>query len=217
MTSAHYCTATRPEPAPLEKCSTRLALQSADLNSGRLFHRAMILTARPGCSGGGGLCSTAEDYYRFCQMMLNKGELNGVRLLSRKSVELMTQEKLSPLPWGESGPLPAFSSAGAGRVRGYLDGAAQIFAAVRSAVILWRCEFPPNACANCGAPKLILKKRRGICCATESWGRNFAANAASKTGLWISTASNIDWRSSLMAVCTRSPAKCGKTLRKRII
>jgi CubicO group peptidase (beta-lactamase class C family) len=43
-------------------------------------------------SGGGGLCSTAEDYYRFCQMMLNKGELNGVRLLSRKSVELMTQD-----------------------------------------------------------------------------------------------------------------------------
>jgi CubicO group peptidase (beta-lactamase class C family) len=41
-------------------------------------------------SGGGGLSSTAEDYYRFCQMMLNGGELNGTRLLSRKSVELMT-------------------------------------------------------------------------------------------------------------------------------
>jgi len=42
-------------------------------------------------SGGGGLTSTAEDYYRFCQMMLNGGELNGVRILSRKSVELMSQ------------------------------------------------------------------------------------------------------------------------------
>ena len=42
-------------------------------------------------SGGGGLCSTAEDYYRFCQMMLNGGELNGVRIISRKSVELMSQ------------------------------------------------------------------------------------------------------------------------------
>jgi CubicO group peptidase (beta-lactamase class C family) len=41
-------------------------------------------------SGGGGLCSTAEDYYRFCQMMLNGGELNGARILSRKSVELMS-------------------------------------------------------------------------------------------------------------------------------
>ena len=42
-------------------------------------------------SGGGGLCSTAEDYYRFCQMMLNDGQAGGVRLLSRKSVELMSQ------------------------------------------------------------------------------------------------------------------------------
>jgi CubicO group peptidase (beta-lactamase class C family) len=42
-------------------------------------------------SGGAGLNSTAEDYYRFCQMMLNGGELNGVRILSRKSVELMSQ------------------------------------------------------------------------------------------------------------------------------
>jgi CubicO group peptidase (beta-lactamase class C family) len=43
-------------------------------------------------SGGAGLCSTAEDYYRFCQMMLNGGELNGVRIISRKSVELMSQD-----------------------------------------------------------------------------------------------------------------------------
>ncbi|MBI4165381.1 MAG: beta-lactamase family protein [Acidobacteria bacterium] len=42
-------------------------------------------------SGGAGLSSTAEDYYHFCQMMLNGGQLNGVRLLSRKSVELMRQ------------------------------------------------------------------------------------------------------------------------------
>ena len=55
-------------------------------------------------SGGGGLCSTVEDYYRFCQMMLNGGELNGVRLLSRKSVELMsqnhTQGKLQEMGYG---------------------------------------------------------------------------------------------------------------------
>ena len=55
-------------------------------------------------SCGGGLCSTAEDYYRFCQMMLNGGELNGVRLLSRKSVELMSQNhvqgKLQEMGYG---------------------------------------------------------------------------------------------------------------------
>jgi len=42
-------------------------------------------------SGGGGLCSTAEDYYRFCQMMLNGGQSGSGRLLSRKSVELIRQ------------------------------------------------------------------------------------------------------------------------------
>lgn len=41
-------------------------------------------------SGGVGAISTANDYYRFCQMLLNHGELDGVRLLSRKTVELMT-------------------------------------------------------------------------------------------------------------------------------
>jgi CubicO group peptidase (beta-lactamase class C family) len=41
-------------------------------------------------SGAGGLVSTARDYFRFQQMMLNGGELDGTRLLSRKTVELMT-------------------------------------------------------------------------------------------------------------------------------
>jgi len=46
------------------------------------------------CSGGGGLVSTAADYMRFCEVMLNKGELDGVRLLGRKTVELMTTNHL---------------------------------------------------------------------------------------------------------------------------
>ena len=41
-------------------------------------------------SGGGGVLTTAYDYFRFCQMLLNGGELDGVRLLSRKTVELMS-------------------------------------------------------------------------------------------------------------------------------
>lgn len=41
-------------------------------------------------SGGAGLLSTARDYGRFMQMLLNGGELDGARVLSRKSVELMT-------------------------------------------------------------------------------------------------------------------------------
>ena len=46
-------------------------------------------------SGGGGLQSTAADYLRFCQMVLNDGELDGVRLLGRKTVELMTMNHIS--------------------------------------------------------------------------------------------------------------------------
>ena len=45
-------------------------------------------------SGGGGLTGTARDYMRFCHMMLNKGALDGERLLGRKTVELMTSNHL---------------------------------------------------------------------------------------------------------------------------
>ncbi len=49
---------------------------------GRLFH-----------SGGGGLFSTADDYARFAQMLLNGGHLDGVRILSRKTVATMTADQ----------------------------------------------------------------------------------------------------------------------------
>jgi CubicO group peptidase (beta-lactamase class C family) len=45
-------------------------------------------------SGGGGLVSTASDYLRFCQMLLNEGELDGRRILGRKTIELMTENHL---------------------------------------------------------------------------------------------------------------------------
>ncbi|MHB2166316.1 serine hydrolase domain-containing protein [Alsobacter sp. R-9] len=45
-------------------------------------------------SGGGGLVSTAADYARFCRFLLNKGELDGTRLLGRKTVELMMANHL---------------------------------------------------------------------------------------------------------------------------
>ncbi|MCS4502530.1 beta-lactamase family protein [Arhodomonas aquaeolei] len=45
-------------------------------------------------SGGGGLISTAPDYLRYCRMMLGGGEVDGVRLLGRKTVELMTTNQL---------------------------------------------------------------------------------------------------------------------------
>lgn len=45
-------------------------------------------------SGGGGLCSTANDYFRFCQMILNGGELDGTRLLKAETVAMMTTNQL---------------------------------------------------------------------------------------------------------------------------
>ncbi len=60
---------------------------------------------RPGmASGGGGLVGTAEDYFRFAQMLANGGELNGVRILSPASVQLMGSNHLAPnLLMGEFG------------------------------------------------------------------------------------------------------------------
>jgi CubicO group peptidase (beta-lactamase class C family) len=49
-------------------------------------------------SGGGGLASTAQDYARFLQFMLNKGELDGVRLLSSHTVDFMTADHLGNIP-----------------------------------------------------------------------------------------------------------------------
>ncbi len=49
-------------------------------------------------SGSGGLFSTAPDYLRFCQMLLNGGELDGRRLLSRKSIELVSTAHVAAIP-----------------------------------------------------------------------------------------------------------------------
>ena len=56
-------------------------------------------------SGGGGLLSTADDYARFVRMLLNEGELEGARILSRESVAAMRRDQL-----GEKG-VPALKSA----------------------------------------------------------------------------------------------------------
>ena len=55
---------------------------------------------KPAVNFGGGSqsVSTAADYLRFCQMLLNGGELDGVRILSRKTVELMTSDHLGDMP-----------------------------------------------------------------------------------------------------------------------
>ncbi len=59
-------------------------------------------------SGGGGLVSTAADYARFLQMLLNLGRLDGVRYLSRKTIELMTADHLGPITGAPDLLLPGY-------------------------------------------------------------------------------------------------------------
>jgi len=54
-------------------------------------------TSGPYFSGAGGLTGSAADYLAFSQMLLNGGQLNGARLLGRKTVELMTSDATGPL------------------------------------------------------------------------------------------------------------------------
>jgi CubicO group peptidase (beta-lactamase class C family) len=53
--------------------------------------------------GGGGMTSTLHDYYRFANMLLNEGELDGVRLVSRKTLRYMASDHLAELPLARSG------------------------------------------------------------------------------------------------------------------
>jgi CubicO group peptidase (beta-lactamase class C family) len=65
-------------------------------------------------SGGGGLVSTAMDYARFSQMLLNGGVLDGVRIVGRKTLELMASNHLGPGVKIESPLMPAGHGFGLG-------------------------------------------------------------------------------------------------------
>ncbi len=54
-------------------------------------------------SGGGGLVSSAEDYMKFSQMLLNGGEFNGQRILGRKTIQYMARDHLNGLTANVSG------------------------------------------------------------------------------------------------------------------
>ena len=74
-------------------------------------------------SGGAGLRSTAQDYARFAQMLLNGGELDGARILGRKTVELMTVDHLEEgMPTGFLSPGWSFGLGFAVKPEAGLDG-----------------------------------------------------------------------------------------------
>ena len=83
---------------PAEKQSRVAAIYAYDKAKGGLVPAPgeSIVTTMPGLpSGGGGLYSTAADYFRFAQMLLNGGELDGKRVLKKSSVDIMRTNVLS--------------------------------------------------------------------------------------------------------------------------
>jgi CubicO group peptidase (beta-lactamase class C family) len=72
----------------------RLAQPSTNPETGQPERVIDVTRPRKFLSGGGGSVSTAADYLRFSLMLLNGGQLDGVRLLGRKTVELMTADHL---------------------------------------------------------------------------------------------------------------------------
>ena len=82
---------------PAEKASRLAACYSAAPNGMTLQddpQTSAYLQAPTFYSGGGGLVSTASDYLRFCRMLLNRGSLDGVRIVSPKTLDLMTTNHL---------------------------------------------------------------------------------------------------------------------------
>jgi CubicO group peptidase (beta-lactamase class C family) len=69
---------------------------ATDLASGQAIKVIDVSATPKNDSGGAGAASTATDYLRFSQMLLNGGQLDGARVLSRTTIELMTSDHLGP-------------------------------------------------------------------------------------------------------------------------
>jgi CubicO group peptidase (beta-lactamase class C family) len=78
----------RPSPEQLQRIATQYRAANGALT--RVDNKPIFLNSKTYLSGGGGLESSAEDYFQFGQMLANRGELNGKRLLGPKTVELMS-------------------------------------------------------------------------------------------------------------------------------
>jgi CubicO group peptidase (beta-lactamase class C family) len=83
--------------------AARLAEPQTDAATGARPPMRNVARPHRWASGGGGLVSTAADYLRFCQMLLNDGELDGTRILAPKTVAHMASNHLPPdIGYGET-------------------------------------------------------------------------------------------------------------------
>jgi methyl acetate hydrolase len=95
-----------------EDKANRVATVYSRASDGKLTPVPMALDGGGFRSGGGGLFSTASDYTRFMRSLLNGGELDGARILSSSSVDLMAQNQIGELevPDAVQSPSPALSN-----------------------------------------------------------------------------------------------------------
>ena len=101
----------------------RVAESQINPETGKRFLNLATGVKPKNLSGGGGLTSTAIDYVKFCQMILNGGELYGKKIISRKSLELMVANHLPAqtnfpastlYEWGTAMPSPSHFGTGFG-------------------------------------------------------------------------------------------------------
>jgi CubicO group peptidase (beta-lactamase class C family) len=101
----------------------RVAESQINPETGKRFLNLATSIKPKKLSGGGGLTSTAMDYAKFCQMILNGGELYGKKIISRKSIELMVANHLPDqtnfpastlYEWGTAMPSPSHFGTGFG-------------------------------------------------------------------------------------------------------
>ena len=101
----------------------RVAESQINPETGKRFLNLATSIKPKKLSGGGGLTSTAMDYAKFCQMILNGGELYGKKIISRKSLELMVSNHLPDqtnfpastlYEWGTAMPSPSHFGTGFG-------------------------------------------------------------------------------------------------------
>ena len=104
MTDTHfYLPLDKKERLTVVYSATENGLERAPNPGGMVGQGAYVEGPRKSFSGGAGFLSTAMDYAKFLQMMLNKGTFNGKRIISPKTVELMTVNHLGDIeyPWGK--------------------------------------------------------------------------------------------------------------------
>ena len=81
-------------PADVDRCSVLYALFPGMEHKAAIGTKAAMTVTPTMLSGGGGLVSTADDYLRFCHLLVGGGELDGVRLLSPHTLQFMASNHL---------------------------------------------------------------------------------------------------------------------------